>query len=250
MASPIGAVTKEISVTSVSTGEKVQGIDLTQSEKDLFDLAWSRMTYVLGYNGPWVIFDQNDYLQTYEYLTIMKARFGGNNTVFEGLDPVQGWGVRLPLCQDLLNGTTLVWDVTWGTTGDRGWITDAAPDADALSSEGYTLMKYTTDDTQWGFGMIGVTDWAVSPKIKGVVLNRRRNEESILPTEFAFRTGQVPLAKWDHLQTFLPGVPIKAGCRLRTGQLGVSNPYPLGLTALDAQRSRNPNPPEASTIAS
>jgi len=229
-------------VIPTTSGKKVEGSPLTVEEKNIFTAAWSRMTYVLGYDGPWNIFDISDYNQTLEYLAVMKELYGPTKP-FEGMDPNQGWGVRMPLTQDV-QGTTaaafIVWDVTWGTTGDRGWLCDNVPDADAFASEGWLLMKYTTDDTQWGFGMLGVLNWSVSPKIKNILLNRERTQLSTLPCEFGFRSGQVPLSKWPNIEVWKPGVMIKAGVTVRTGQLGLDAPYPLGLVALDAQRARTP----------
>ncbi|GAG95609.1 unnamed protein product, partial [marine sediment metagenome] len=119
-------------VIPTTTGKKVEGVPLTVAEKDLFTAAWSRMTFVLGYAGPWNIFDVSDYNQTLEYLAVMKQIYGSTKP-FEAMDPSQGWGVRMPLVQDVMGtgSTQLVWDTTWGTTGDRGWFCDNDPDADA-----------------------------------------------------------------------------------------------------------------------
>lgn len=218
--------------------------EFSPAENARFDNAWDSIVTEYYREGIIKILDDEDKEITRTFAQAMKHHYNGAE--FMGTNPTEGFGMRLPLPEDLISkaaaaGTAASagnnWLVTWTACiqgAEQGWICDNTPNADTFDNEGPVVLR-DANNNEWAFLCFGVRSLHIDPKIKTISFEINRKPQVRQAVETQLLGGDISLAKFGTFVWVPPRTAIKVG--VETPEGGTDRLVPLGIIFDTATRS-------------
>lgn len=223
-------------------GKDIMLDTFSTDELTRFEEYWYSVTQLLNKEGYSPVFTDVDKQALLQVLQAYKRDHEGSPE-FMGANPKTGFGVRLNLPEDVgsrtaalgTNATALQsWEVTWGTAGDRNWLSDNIPDNGTFAAAGTVQLR---DDAQvkWAWIFFGIASMHPSPKAKSILLEIDTFPQVRQHCEFHLRQTDMKIFKFQHPFYFPITTSYKIGLEIRN--TGAEVVFPLGFAIIDKTRA-------------
>jgi len=173
----------------------------------------------------------------------MYAKNVHNGLVFEGLNPIKGFGVRWPIVQDVIGGTAtdVTFDVAWANAATTRSFYSARVGAAAFDGVAFpaslTMAFSDVNNDPWPGVVFGVISGGVTPAPRQFLQEINRNPLPVQNIEMNMRTTEMAVARTQ--PTYVPhDRPYKNGFWISNAALGAQYTNCLCWTFISSSRAK------------